>query len=58
MSPRRASFTETEVRRALKAAKAEGFDRVELTPTPDGVKVVIERTGKAPTADVVERLEI
>lgn len=43
MSPRRAAFTETEVRRALKAAKAEGFDRVELTPTPDGLKIVATR---------------
>ena len=58
MSQRRAQFTEVEVRRALKAAKAEGFDRVELTQTPDGVKVVIERTRKGLVPDVVERLEI
>ena len=28
MTPRRASFTEAEIRRALKAAKKEGFDQV------------------------------
>jgi len=35
--------TVAEIRRALKAAKAEGFDQVELTTTPTGVKVLMRR---------------
>lgn len=43
---RRATFTEAEVRRALKAAKAEGFARVEMIQSPEGLKLVIERDAK------------
>jgi hypothetical protein len=59
VSPRRASFTEKDVRRALKAAKAEGFARVELIPSPEGLKLVIERDAKSACSPVsVEELEI
>jgi hypothetical protein len=57
MSPRRAKFTEVEVRRALKAAKAEGFDRVELTPTPDGLKIVATRLKEEDEPVVTGRLD-
>lgn len=36
MTARRAQFTETEIRRALRAAKAEGFGFVKLIPSIDG----------------------
>lgn len=36
MTARRAQFTETEIRRALRAAKAEGFGVVKLIPSKDG----------------------
>lgn len=36
MTARRAQFTECEIRRALKAAKAEGFGFVKLIPSKDG----------------------
>jgi hypothetical protein len=57
MTARRASFTETEVRRALKAAKAEGFQRVELTPTKDGLKIVVEQVARGEPDDMIEDLE-
>jgi len=57
MTTRRASFTEVEVKRALKAAKAEGFDRVELIPSPDGLKIVCERVAHADKPEPVEELE-
>ncbi len=57
MTARRASFTETEVRRALKAAKAEGFQRVELTPTKDGLKIVVEQVARCEPDNAVEELE-
>lgn len=57
MTARRASFTETEVRRALKAAKAEGFQRVELTSTKDGLKIVVEQAARCETDNAVEELE-
>lgn len=40
MSGRRPAYSEADLRRALKAAKKEGFRVVELTPTPNGLKVV------------------
>lgn len=40
MTQRRASFSEAEVRRAMKAAKKEGFKVIELTPTAHGLKIV------------------
>jgi hypothetical protein len=43
MPTRRARFTEVELKRAMRAAKAEGFDRVELIPSPEGLKIVCER---------------
>lgn len=58
MTARRASFTETEVRRALKAAKAEGFGRVELIPSREGLKIVCEIEARAiEAAETVEELE-
>lgn len=55
MAKRRASFTETDVKRAIRAAKSEGFDRVELIPSPDGLRVVCERTSRS--SDKAERVE-
>lgn len=43
VTARLAMPTVAEIRRALKAAKAEGFDQVELTTTPTGVKVLMRR---------------
>ena len=43
MSKRAAIFTEAEIRRAIRAAKAEGFDRVEMVDPKTGLKVVCER---------------
>lgn len=42
MSKRPARFTETETRRILRAAKREGFGRVEMIPSPEGLKIVCE----------------
>ncbi len=42
MSKRPAVFTEAEMRRAMKAAAAEGFDRVEFVVTSEGRKIVFE----------------
>lgn len=58
MSNRRATFTAADIRRAMRAAKAEGFDRVELVDSADGLKIVCERTARArPPADE-EHLDI
>lgn len=46
MSERRPMPTAVEIKRALRAAKAEGFDHVELVNTPDGLKIVAERSAK------------
>lgn len=40
---RAATFTESEIRRAIRAAKAEGFDRVEIVEPKSGLKIVCER---------------
>jgi hypothetical protein len=40
MTARRPSYSEADLRRAMRAARKEGFQVVELTPTPDGLKVV------------------
>jgi len=37
---RRPSYSEADLRRAMRAARKEGFQVVELTPTPDGLKIV------------------
>ena len=51
MSTRPAIFTESDLRRAMKAAKREGWNRIEVT-TPEGFKVVCElTTPKATTAE-------
>lgn len=42
MPKRTASFTTTELRRAIRAAKAEGFERVELETT-GGLRVICEK---------------
>lgn len=54
MTARRASFTETEVRRALKAARAEGFGRVELIPSAHGLKIVCEVAARAQQPELVK----
>lgn len=43
MTDRRAMPKAAEIKRALRAAKAEGFDHVELIHTPEGLKIVAER---------------
>lgn len=58
MSKRRATFTEADLRRAMKAAKAEGFDRVELVDSPEGLKIVCERRGRDEAPSSVEHMEI
>lgn len=60
MAQKRAAFTEAEVRRALKAARREGFRRVELTATLEGLKIVAvqEPADPAePAEDHVARLD-
>lgn len=37
---RRPSYSEADLRRAMRAARKEGFQVVELTPTPEGLKIV------------------
>jgi hypothetical protein len=45
MTDRRApSYSQAEVQRAMRAAKKEGFQVVELTPTPHGLKIVARVT--------------
>lgn len=51
---RRAAYSEADLRRAMRAAKKEGFRVVELTPTPDGLKV-LARLNEAP--DTFEKLD-
>jgi len=34
------AYSQAELQRAMRAAKKEGFQVVELTPTPDGLKIV------------------
>lgn len=41
-----ARFTKADLRRAMQAAKAEGFDRVELVDSPEGLKIVCERSAR------------
>lgn len=43
MTDRRPMPKAAEIKRALRAAKAEGFDHVELVNTPEGLKIVAER---------------
>ncbi len=54
MSGRRPAYSEADLRRALKAAKKEGFRVVELTPTPNGLKVVARLEDDQPP---VEKLD-
>ena len=43
----------------MKAAKAEGFDRVELVDSKDGLKIVCERVSRSERpADDGEHLDI
>lgn len=37
---RKRTYSEADLRRAMRAAKKEGFQRVELTATPEGIKIV------------------
>lgn len=48
MTDRRMMPTATEIKRALRAAKSEGFDHVELVHTTEGLKIVAERHAKKP----------
>lgn len=59
MAQKRAAFTEAEVRRALKAARREGFRRVELTATPEGLKIVAVQEPELdlPAPDHLARLD-
>lgn len=34
------AYSQAELQRAMRAARKEGFQVVELTPTPDGLKIV------------------
>lgn len=54
MSERRPMPSAVEIKRALRAAKAAGFDRVELVNTPDGLKIVAERSAKKPDGNEIE----
>lgn len=55
MTARRAQFTEIEIRRALRAAKAEGFAVVKLIPSKDGPPAIECRIeGQTPAAPVDE----
>lgn len=36
----RPSYSEADLRRAMRAARKEGFQVVELTPTPEGLNIV------------------
>jgi hypothetical protein len=60
VSNRAARFTEAEIRRLMRAAKAEGFDRVEVIDSPEGLKLVCERRGFADRrpADTGEHMDI
>lgn len=58
MSKRPATFTEAEIRRAIRAAKAEGFDHVELVPSTEGLKIVCERMARAKPLEPVEELDL
>ena len=46
MSNTRPAYSQAELQRALRAAKKEGFSVVELTPTPDGLKIVARLVGE------------
>jgi hypothetical protein len=53
MTDRRSMPKAAEIKRALRAAKAEGFDHVELIHTPEGLKIVAERRAtKAPEREL------
>ena len=41
----RRSYSEADLRRAMRAARKEGFQVVELTPTPHGLKIVARVAG-------------
>lgn len=43
---RSAFFTQASLQRAIRAAKAEGFDRIEMIQA-DGARVVCERSARA-----------
>lgn len=58
MTGRPARFTQAEIRRAMKAAKAEGFDRVELVDSAEGLKIVCERLARSQPAANEEHLDI
>lgn len=47
----RSAYSQAELQRAMRAAKKEGFQVVELTPTPNGLKIV------ARVADTTESTE-
>lgn len=53
---RRPSYSESDLRRALRAAKKEGFQVVELTPTPEGLRIVA-RVQDGEEREVVGKLD-
>lgn len=58
MSNRPARFTSAEIRRAMKAAKAEGFDRVSVVQSPEGLKIVCETKPQSTNPETLEELEL
>ena len=58
MTARRAAFTEIEIRRAIRAAKAEGARRVEVVSC-DGRRIICELEDKPrDEAEPVERWDL
>jgi hypothetical protein len=57
MGKRAAIFTEAEIRRAIRAAKAEGFDHVEIVDPKTGARIVCEKTAGGKRQGPAEILE-
>jgi hypothetical protein len=47
MTKRKSPFTKSQMQAVMQAAKAEGFERAELS-SPDGHRAVFERRSKSP----------
>lgn len=57
MTKRPAIFTEAQIRRAIRAAKAEGWHRVEIVDPKTGTRLVCEGAAAKPERQL-EELEI
>lgn len=57
MGNRPAPFKQADIRRAIRAAKAEGFDRVEIIDPKTGLRLVCEKTARDGKPESAERLE-